>query len=211
MVDKETKRPKRGRPAMSDKTKAEMRTQISTVASGLFKTEGFGNVSMRRIAKEIGCTPMSLYQYFDSKIDLLRSLWGDVFEALFARLEETSLSSDPTTRLWELGVGYVEFWLDNPESYRLVFMAEGISQPDVSLFLDNPNIVERYGVFLHGIASANASTLSDEQLKLRLDLLLSALHGIAHNHITISGYPWSPPREQIKMCMQAICSDKDET
>lgn len=205
MVHKETQRPKRGRPAMSDKKKAEMRSQISTVASELFKTEGFGNVSMRRIAKEIGYTPMSLYRYFESKMELLRSLWGDVFEELFSTLERNFVSSDPRARLWELGVNYVEFWIENPENYRLVFMAEGVSQPDVSLFLDNPDIVKKYDIFLNSIQSANASNLSDNQLKLRFDVFLSALHGIAHNHVTISGYSWSSPRDQIEVCLRAVC------
>lgn len=201
----EVRTPKRGRPAMTNEKKVEMRRRISSVASDLFKAEGFGTVSMRRIAKEIGCAPMSIYKYYDSKIALLRSLWAGVFNDLFLTLSEISEMDDPRDYLLELGTQYVDFWLERPDSYRLVFMAEGVSQPDVSLFLDNPEIIEKFGIFLRAIKSASTGDISDETLKLRFDVFLSALHGMTHNHVTISGYPWSEPREQIEVLIQALC------
>jgi len=86
---------------------------------------------------------------------------------------------------------YVGHWLAHTDHYRLVFIAEGVTQPDVSLFLDNPDVVDRFQVFANAIADANTEELPIEQVKPKLDALICFLHGIAHNLITISGYPWS--------------------
>jgi len=198
---------KRGRPEMSATQKAEMRSRISATARDLFKAEGFSKVSMRRIAKEIDCTPMALYRYYNSKIDLLRSLWGEVLSELFDLLDGLPTNSSSSTRLLDLGTAYVGFWLDTPEYYRLVFMAEGVSQPDVSLFMDNPEIIAKYGIFIEAIQNANSLKLSDVELKLKSDFFLSTLPGIVHNHVTISGYLWSSPLDQIRLAVAAICKD----
>lgn len=204
MPDRSPEIRKRGRPEMSPEKKTEMRGRISETASDLFKTEGYSKVSMRRIAKEIGCTPMALYRYYDSKIEILRSLWGDVLTRLFQDLEALPAPTTPHVRLLDLGTAYVGYWLENPEYYRLVFMAEGVDQPDVSLFLGNPEIIEKYDIFSGAIRRSNNSKHSDEDIKVKLDFFLSALHGIAHNHITISGYPWSSPRKQIELAIRAV-------
>ncbi|MFM9862595.1 MAG: TetR family transcriptional regulator, partial [Micropepsaceae bacterium] len=73
-----TLRMPRGRPPLSSDQVDMMRKRIADAARRLFRDEGFEAVSMRRLATEAGCTPMSLYTYFDGKIDVLRSVWGDV-------------------------------------------------------------------------------------------------------------------------------------
>ena len=77
----------RGRPAQSERQIAEMRARITGCALRLFEEEGFAAVSMRRIATEAGCTVMTVYKYFERKIDILRELWAQVFEELFDVLE----------------------------------------------------------------------------------------------------------------------------
>ncbi|MFM9884477.1 MAG: TetR/AcrR family transcriptional regulator, partial [Burkholderiales bacterium] len=67
-----------GRPPLSSDQVEVARKRIADAARRLFRDEGFEAVSMRRLATEAGCTPMSLYTYFDGKIDVLRSVWGDV-------------------------------------------------------------------------------------------------------------------------------------
>ncbi|MEP3894509.1 MAG: TetR/AcrR family transcriptional regulator [Litorimonas sp.] len=205
MPKEPTKTPrKRGRPEMTASQKARMKKNISKTAQALFQDEGYAKVSMRKIAKEIGCTPMSLYRYYDSKIDILRSLWSDVLADLFSALETLPSSENAHHRLRNLGVGYVTYWIDKPEHYRLVFMAEGVTQPHVSLFVDNPDIIAKYDIFLDAILSLDGDGIPSEATKHKLDFFLSTLHGIAQNHITISGYPWSAPEKQIEYAVRAL-------
>jgi len=189
---------------MSPEQRVQMRARIAHVAAGLFKDSGYTAVSMRRIAKELGCTPMAIYSYYDSKIDILRTLWDEIFKTLFDRLDTLPPASSARAGLLNLGAAYVKYWLEHPEHYRLVFMSEGVTQPEVSMFLGNTQIIARYNVFLDAIQKAAGDELDDENLAVKLDFFLSTLHGIAHNHITISGYDWSAPEQQIEYAVRAI-------
>jgi len=169
------KKTNRGRPEMPADQRAQMQAQISEIAEALFTRDGYAKVSLRRIAKEIGCTPMALYGYYDSKFDILQSLCA----------------------------AYIEFWLARPDYYRLVFMAEGVTQPDVSLFLDTPHIIAKYSLFQKAL-SRLCPQAPIAEIKLKLDFLLSALHGITHNKITISGYEWSAVEDQVGLVVRAV-------
>lgn len=200
----EPPRARRGRPEMSDAARHKMRAKIAKAADKLFQNSGYSAVSMRKIATAVGCTPMALYSYFPTKFEILQTLWGGVFEAVFAQTSVAESEKVPLKKLIAICEIYVTYWLTHPDHYRLVFMSEGVTQPDVSLFLDQPDILHRFAVFADAIAQANSRTLSPPESKLKLDLLLCLLHGIAHNTITISGYHWSSPRELIALGVTGI-------
>lgn len=193
----------RGRPEMPPAQREQMKLRISEIAKALFQEQGYAKVSLRRIAKEIGCTPMTIYGYYPSKFDILRTLWGDVFKALFDHLESLPHDDNPQMRLQTLCAAYVNFWIKNPDYYRLVFMAEGVTQPDVSLFLDNPDIVTQYTLFLEAIQDLEPQG-DGVDTKPKLDFLISAMHGIAHNKITLSGYQWASCEAQIGYAIKGI-------
>ena len=77
-----------GRPKRSAASVAQTRKQIAAVALRLFHQEGSASVSMRRLAQEAGCSPMTIYAHFDGKIDILQYLWADVLDDLFGRIRE---------------------------------------------------------------------------------------------------------------------------
>lgn len=201
---KTSKGKQRGRPPISDEKRKFMRHEIAVCAENLFQAEGYGQVSMRRIANEIGCSPMTLYKYYDAKIDILRTLWSDVFSLVFDKLDALSATQmKPNARLAALSSAYVKYWLDHTEHYRLVFMAEGVTQPDVSLFMDDPKITLRFQVLADAVLAANSDADRDDH-KQKLDALLCFLHGIAHNLITISGYSWSAHDDLIDIALSGI-------
>ncbi len=193
-----------GRPAISDAKKNQMRGEIAAIAKRLFQDEGFAKVSMRRIASEMGCAPMTLYKYYDAKVDILRTLWGDVFLELFYHLNDVSKTGE--NQLHDLGCTYVRFWLDHPEYYRLVFISDGVTQSDVTVFLDHPELIQRFDVFKQALVASTAVPLEDADLKLRLETFLCFLNGIAHNLITISGYKWSDPDKMVARAITSIVS-----
>ncbi|MEP4337562.1 MAG: TetR/AcrR family transcriptional regulator [Roseobacter sp.] len=169
-----------------------MKQLITKTAQRLFQNEGYATVSMRRLAKETGCSPMTLYKYFDGKIAILQTLWAVVFTDLFGKLRDR-IESD-TEEKEKLRIAcrhYVGYWLEHPEHYRLVFMAEGVMQQDVSMFIDNPEIEAGFGLLAQLVVDASDDTIGSAATKIKIDLIMGALHGIAHNRITISGYPWS--------------------
>lgn len=194
--------PTPGRPLISDSKKLRMRREIADVAKRLFKEEGYGKISVRRIAAEIGCSPMTLYKYYDAKVDILRTLWADVFNDLFDTLEAVPRTSK--SQLQDLGNAYVRYWLDHTEYYRLVFIADGVTQSDVSAFIDSPELIQRFNIFELALSSCCSEDLELDVMKVKLDAFICFLNGIAHNLITISGYQWSNPDKMVAMAVSAV-------
>jgi AcrR family transcriptional regulator len=103
--------------------KQELRRTILGAAADLFVELGYDRFSVRQVAERIGYSATTIYLYFENKDDLL-------FEVVFdgwQRFSETFLaaaqsSDDPLQRLRAMGQVYVEFGLDNPAVYNLMFV-----------------------------------------------------------------------------------------
>jgi AcrR family transcriptional regulator len=184
-----------------------MKARIALVAERLFREEGYGAVSMRRIAEATGCSPMTLYRYFDGKIDVLRSLWGGVFETLFTTLARNHPRGiPPADRLEAISQDYLGYWLERPDHYRLVFMSDGVSQSEVGGFVASDPAPARFALFAEAIADA-LDRQDDEDLRARQDFLICSLQGIAHSLITISAQPWTAPRQLVARAVKATLAD----
>jgi AcrR family transcriptional regulator len=203
-LEKPERRP-RGRPARSTEQIADMRAHIAACALKLFQQEGYAAISMRRLADEAGCTAMTLYKYYDSKFDILRALWGGVFGELFDGLDRTAAKvRDPKARLNAVALGYVGYWLGHREHYFMVFMSGGVSQAEVTGFVSNNDILVRFDLLRSSLESALGGGAGAEELRVKSELLLCMLHGIAHNLITIGGYPWSRPEKLVQQAVDGL-------
>jgi hypothetical protein len=106
--------------------------------------------------------------------------------------------------LQTLGLTYIQYWLDHPDYYRLVFISDGVTQSDVSAFIDSPELVQRFTLFSHALLESCAEEPNPEDVKVKLDAFMCFLNGIAHNLITISGHGWSDPKEMVTMVVRAV-------
>lgn len=187
-------RPVRGRPAHSAEQVAETRAHIASCALALFHAEGYAAISMRRLATEAGCTPMTLYKYFADKFAILRVLWASVFGELFDRLDRIAAAErDPRARLHAVAEAYVAFWLEHRDHYFLVFMSGGITQEDVSLFMGDLSMMARFDLFRACLADA-LGVEEAESVPLKSEVLVCGLNGISQGLVTMSGYPWAAPK-----------------
>lgn len=200
-----TKPAARGRPALSEESIAQMRAHISTCALKLYQSEGFAAVSMRKLAAEAGCTVMTLYRYFERKIDILRHLWDVIFADLFDHLEDVAARSAPgTERLNAVCIAYVDYWLAHREHYFLVFMSGDVSQSDVSVFVDDSPSMTRFALIGDCLNDALPKATTKDQLHLQTQTLLCGLNGISHNLVTISGFPWADPKDLVRSTVSGI-------
>lgn len=118
----------------------ETRRRIMDAARDLFVEKGYDATSMRAIAKKIEYTPTAIYHHFESKDALIAELCARDFLELAARFNNAGRIDDPIERIRRSGEGYVEFALENPNHYRLMFMTpmahdhelEGITHGDPS-------------------------------------------------------------------------------
>ena len=88
----------------------------------LFIEEGYGNVTIRKIADIIEYSPTTVYLYFKDKDEIFYHL----HEQGFARLAELNQNlagiDNPLTRLYKMGENYLLFGKGNPEFYDIMFI-----------------------------------------------------------------------------------------
>jgi AcrR family transcriptional regulator len=101
-----------------------MRERILEAAIRLFASESFEKTTMRRIAEEIEYTVGALYSYFKDKDEILYALHQRGFEKLYSTTVVAVRGIvDPIERLYRIGELYIQFAMENPEYYDLMFIA----------------------------------------------------------------------------------------
>ena len=110
--------------ARKEKQKQEVRSLILEESMKLFVEEGFSKVSVRKIAERIQYSPTTLYLYFKDKNEILFYCCESGFKKMLEQNITLGLISDPIERLHQMGVNYLNFGLENPEFYDLMFIQE---------------------------------------------------------------------------------------
>jgi AcrR family transcriptional regulator len=105
-----------------ERGRIEMKRQILDAARTLFLEQGFEKTSIRNIADVIEYSPATIYLYFKDKDDLLLDLHNEAFGKFMIYLQSMSFLADPFERLVQMGRGYINFGLENPELYHLMFL-----------------------------------------------------------------------------------------
>ena len=108
-----------------EREKQEMRRRILDAAKKLYIEEGFEKVQIRNIAEAIEYSPGTIYLYFKDKDEILHALHNEGFEELYRRQLTTLSIKDPLERLRQHAKVYVQFGLENPEYYDLMFIERG--------------------------------------------------------------------------------------
>jgi|SRR5579859_1823870 len=96
--------------------------RITAAARRLLDREGPDAVTMRRVAKAVGITPMALYRHVADRDDLLNNLADAGFYDLAARAAKTSLPPNPEQQLMRIVDVFVDFGLENPRMFELMFL-----------------------------------------------------------------------------------------
>ncbi|HEY6902203.1 MAG TPA: TetR/AcrR family transcriptional regulator [Puia sp.] len=107
-----------------EKQKLEIRKLILDASMKLFVEEGFGNVTIRRIAEIIEYSPTTVYLYFKDKDEIFFSLHDIGFTKMEEMNRDLATIGNPLLRLHKMGENYIEFGLQNPEYYNLMFIQE---------------------------------------------------------------------------------------
>jgi AcrR family transcriptional regulator len=100
-----------------------LRQEILDAAREMFVREGYGSVSMRKIAERVEHSPGTLYLHFPDKASILKSLCMETFSKLHKRLEAIHKdAADPFDGLRRGLLAYIRFGLENPSHYALTFI-----------------------------------------------------------------------------------------
>lgn len=92
---------------------------IRAQALELFVSKGFGQVSMRELARHVGLAPGSLYNHFPSKQALLFDLIEEIYEELYLLVKPARQGVDKVRSLSSLIVAHLRLHRRRPQHFRL--------------------------------------------------------------------------------------------
>ncbi|HTR04141.1 MAG TPA: TetR-like C-terminal domain-containing protein, partial [Thermoanaerobaculia bacterium] len=137
----------------------------------------------------------ALYFHFKDKHDLLRELCDTDFRDLAGGFQKIARIADPIDRLRQIGRAYVDFAIDHPNHYRLMFMTphpEGMSSADSRLARGNPE-EDAYAFLKATVVAAIAEGRLRPEWKdadLVSQLVWAGAHGVVSLHIAKRGDDW---------------------
>ena len=101
----------------------DLREALLEAALRSIAADGTEKLSLRALARDAGVSPTAPYRHFSSKRDLLAALIVRGFRLLEANLlaARDAAGAAPEKRLLAVSLGYVNFSLENPTSYKLMF------------------------------------------------------------------------------------------
>jgi len=103
------------------KTKSTM-DRIEGATRRLLDREGSQAVTMRRVAKLVGITPMALYRHVADRDDLLNRIASRGFEELAARALHQAMPVEPERKLMAILDVFLDFAFDKPRMFELMFL-----------------------------------------------------------------------------------------
>lgn len=97
------------------------REAILQTARQMITAEGPDAFSVRELARRVDYSPAGLYEYFDGKDDIIAAVCAESIERFSSYLSRVSHNLNPSERLLELGLAYIEFARQNREHFLLIF------------------------------------------------------------------------------------------
>jgi len=103
----------------------DLRRALLDAALRWIATKGVTGLSLRAVAREAGVSHAAPYHHFADRTALLAAVAEEGFRAMhsvmLARMRD---AADPRVRLQESGFGYVQFVLEHPAHFRVMFSPE---------------------------------------------------------------------------------------
>lgn len=115
----------------------DLQAALVTVAAEMIAEGGLEAVTMRSLSDRIGVSRAAPYRHFRDKSALLAAVAQEGFEELLSRLGavRSEVEGDLLAQLQQMGVAYIQFALDKPTHYRLMFsqsFGDRQAYPDLS-------------------------------------------------------------------------------
>ena len=104
---------------------AATRTRILRAARRIIVRQGFAALSIRKLAAMVRYAPGTIYLYFKNREAIGRELCLQGYRELLTCLQAAvRQEANPAANLRALFMAYLEFGLNRPETYRLIFVDE---------------------------------------------------------------------------------------
>jgi AcrR family transcriptional regulator len=162
----------------------DARQSILATARELFLLKGFEATTIRNIAEKIEYSPSTIYQHFKDKNEIFYTIHSEAFAELVRYLNASEMHKNPMDQLIALGQIYIQFALENPELYDLMFIME--APIDFLNYLEDANWIEGKMAFDY-LKSVIANCIQQGLIKESdLESLSYLIWSTVHGLVTIS-------------------------
>ena len=96
---------------------------ILDAALEIIREEGPGALNMRALAERSDYSAAGLYEYFGGKDEILAEVCQQGHERLASHMRLADSSLPVVDYLFEIGINYIRFALENPDHFLLMFTA----------------------------------------------------------------------------------------
>lgn len=136
---------------------------------------GIKNVTLRDIAKKLGCAHTNLYNYFNSLDEIF---WDSLGLVLLKMIEYVDANldteTDPEENFYLVLSNIIDFSMDHPGWYKLIWFESISGKPSDEVI----KILRKPGEgFTYGLIKASSNQLSEEKANQIGDILHGYLHG----------------------------------
>lgn len=167
-----------------ERNRREVIDSILAVSRDIMREEGVGALNLNEVARRVGMSPPSLYNYFPNKMAIYETIFAQGMRQYRERTEGVLEEHG----MFEKGrraamVNFMGFALENPELFHLLFerpvpgfvpSEEGLQEIGKLIALSNRIVEEERA------AGEIAESLTDEQAR---DFFVAIMHGLTALHL----------------------------
>lgn len=187
----------------------DLRNALISSAVRLIEQRGEASFSLREAARDVGVSANAAYRHFEDKSALLTAVAAGGLEQMARRMLEAMdrategrKQERPTVaRFKATGRAYVQFALDHPELYRVMFSGSGVAHlPAAAATLTSPTPYQLLSQSLDALAADGllpANRREGAELKA-----WSVVHGFAT--LTLLGHALVPTGRQRHDALEAV-------
>jgi AcrR family transcriptional regulator len=165
------------------KAGADLRRRLLVTANHLFQEHGYENISIRSIAREVGCSQMAMYRHFPDKDALIRHLCTELYRQFTASTRSRFQNlTDPKERLRRSLQYFLLLAIKNPNHYRFTFLS--FTTDEKALRIRSEVAAPAIAYLRSNLRLALPESSPEQLIGQRLQELLAIVHGLAVMLIT---------------------------
>jgi AcrR family transcriptional regulator len=101
----------------------DLKNALINAGVKILARDGVGGLSLRKVAKQAGVSHAAPYAHFADKQALIAAISTEGFKQLYSQIEtvKQAYQANPETLLIEVAWAYVQFALNEPDRFKLMF------------------------------------------------------------------------------------------
>jgi AcrR family transcriptional regulator len=161
------------------------RKAILDTAVRMIIEQGLGSVTMRRLAKQVGCSPATLYKHFDNKDSMMEAIRQEGWRLMGELDSDYNFAGlSPIEHLKLSGKIFQEFPQKFPEYYMLMFGSMDAAPMSAASIQEDEGFQGLIGLLAGAMLSGDITTEAYTPKELAFHIWMLS-HGIAMLRMTI--------------------------